>query len=202
MIRHGMTMGNLQKRYIGSTDEMLCDEGRRELCDGLEKNRYPVVDIVYASPLRRCIETAKLIYPGREVRLADEFRECCFGIFENRSYEELRDTKAYKQWLDSGGEVAFPGGEARSDFVRRCEAGMNRLFREWKKEPDKWHDRRIAFVVHGGTIMALLSAFDSRRKSFYEYQVENGGGFVCRSGLSEPFVIEVEKRIMIGGENC
>lgn len=34
-IRHGKTAGNLERRYIGRTDEPLCDEGIAEI---LEKN--------------------------------------------------------------------------------------------------------------------------------------------------------------------
>ena len=31
LIRHGMTKGNLEKRYIGCSDEVLCQEGIRQL---------------------------------------------------------------------------------------------------------------------------------------------------------------------------
>ena len=54
LIRHGRTAGNLERRYIGSTDEPLCPEGRREV-SGL---RAPEADRVFASPLKRCLETA------------------------------------------------------------------------------------------------------------------------------------------------
>ena len=30
-IRHGKTAGNLERRYIGRTDEPLCDEGIAEI---------------------------------------------------------------------------------------------------------------------------------------------------------------------------
>lgn len=200
LIRHGMTVGNIQKRYIGSTDEALCPEGMQALNTGVEKKRYPEADVIYASPLKRCLETAEILYPDKRIRLVEEFRECSFGIFENKNYEELKEIQAYQQWLDSGGEAAFPGGEAKTDFVRRCEKGMNRLVREWKQEPEKWNDKRIAFIVHGGTIMAILSVFDLERKSFYEYQVENGGGYVCEAAISGPFRVKVTDRIILGGD--
>ena len=46
LIRHGRTAGNLERRYIGSTDEPLCPEGRQEI-SGL---RAPEADRVFASP--------------------------------------------------------------------------------------------------------------------------------------------------------
>ena len=55
LIRHGQTQGNLERRYIGSTDQPLCPAGREAL------GPLPPVDRVYASPLRRCRETAALL---------------------------------------------------------------------------------------------------------------------------------------------
>lgn len=200
MIRHGMTMGNTQRRYIGTTNESLCPEGIRALEAGITENCYPAADTIYVSPLKRCIETAELLYPDKKVHLVEEFREINFGIFENRNYEELKNLPAYQQWLKSGGEAAFPGGEAKTDFVQRCKRGMDRLIGEWTKDPGKWCDDRIAFVVHGGTIMALLSLFDIEKKTYYEYQTENGCCYVCETDLSAPFTLEVKKHIGIGGE--
>ena len=34
-----------------------------------------------------------------------------------------------------------------------------------------------AFVVHGGTIMAILSAYAESGKGFYDWQVKNGSGY-------------------------
>ena len=201
MIRHGMTTGNTQKRYVGTTDESLCTEGVQALETGITEGCYPAVDMIYASPLRRCIETAKFLYPGKKIQLVEEFREINFGIFENRNYEELKSLPVYQQWLDSGGESAFPGGEAKTDFVHRCKRGMDRLLGEWTKDTAKWHDQRVAFVVHGGTIMALLSLYDMEKKAYYDYQVRNGCGYICETDLSMPFMLKVKRHIMIGGEH-
>ena len=37
--------------------------------------------------------------------------------------------------------------------------------------------KKIAFVVHGGTIMSVMEAFDQEKKEFYHWQVKNGKGF-------------------------
>ena len=63
-IRHGKTKGNMQSRYIGTTDEGLCKEGINELRNN--KDIYPKADIVFTSPMKRCIQTAEVIYPGIE----------------------------------------------------------------------------------------------------------------------------------------
>ena len=36
-----------------------------------------------------------------------------------------------------------------------------------------------AFIVHGGTIMAVLTELSEDVHEFYHWQVENGGGYVA-----------------------
>ena len=63
LIRHSKTAGNLMGRYIGTTDEPLCEEGIRLL----ENRSYPAAELVYVSPMKRCRETAALIYTAGTV---------------------------------------------------------------------------------------------------------------------------------------
>ena len=168
-IRHGQTKGNEEKRYIGRTDESLSQKGIEEI-----KNRlYPDVDTVLVSPMKRCVETAKIIYPDSKYIICNDFRECDFGIFEGKTYEELKDREEYQAWLDSGGTIAFPEGEEQKEFRSRCVRGMlcqvDRLCKE--------NVESAAFVVHGGTIMAVLEQLAEDQKDFYHWQVENGGGY-------------------------
>ncbi|MCI9339747.1 MAG: histidine phosphatase family protein, partial [Dorea sp.] len=57
MIRHFMTPGNVSHRYIGTTDESLLPGQTAAFA-------YPAVEAVAVSPMKRCVETAKIIYPG------------------------------------------------------------------------------------------------------------------------------------------
>lgn len=158
LIRHGMTDGNYKRRYIGTTDESLRDTKCIE-------GQYPGCDRVVSSPMKRCIETARFIYPDKELVICEKLRECDFGDFENKSYEDLKDDAYYRKWLDSGGTLPFPNGEAHADFTKRCVQGFYELLT----------DADTAFVIHGGCIMAIMqSVFGG---VFYDYQVKNGCGF-------------------------
>ena len=79
LIRHGKTAGNLLGRYIGSrTDEPLCDEGR----EGLAGKQLPEVERLYVSPMKRCVETAEILWPGfdrKKMQKVTDLRECDFG---------------------------------------------------------------------------------------------------------------------------
>lgn len=100
-------------------------------------------------------------------------RECDFGLFEMKRYEELKEIPAYQEWLESNGTIAFPEGEDPELFKQRCVEGfcecVDRLISEGVK--------KAAMVVHGGTIMAVLSRIDEEKREFYHWQPENGGGY-------------------------
>ncbi|MGN0107461.1 MAG: histidine phosphatase family protein [Hominilimicola sp.] len=160
LIRHGMTEGNYKKRYIGTTDEDLRDTKCLE-------GEYPDCDRVVASPMKRCVQTARFIYPDKQIKICEKLRECDFGDFENKSYEDLKDNADYQKWLNSGGKLPFPNGEAHEDFAWRCVEGFF--------EMTGGRTADTAFVIHGGSIMAIMQRLFGG--GFYDYQVKNGCGF-------------------------
>lgn len=169
LIRHGKTIGNVQKRYIGKTDESLCTEGISELTE----REYPKTEIVISSPLKRCTEMAEIIYPDKKILVYENLRECDFGAFEGKNYSELNGNEAYQRWIDSGGTLPFPNGESHEAFKKRCaDAFEAAVFNNCASES-------IAFVIHGGTIMAILEKFAVPKGGFYDFQVGNGCGFIA-----------------------
>ncbi len=169
LIRHGMTEGNKTGKYIGITDEPLSPEGR-EMLAGKE---YPTPELVFASPLKRCRETAEILFPGVRVMAVEELAECDFGHFENKNYLELTGNEEYQAWIDSNGTLPFPGGESREDFQSRVLQGFRRVLQECGDR----NIRRAALVVHGGTIMTIMERYGKPEKSFYEWQLKNGEGY-------------------------
>lgn len=171
LIRHGKTPGNQKKQYIGSTDESLSERGRLELKLLTSQGIYPSVEEVYSSPLRRCLESVELVYPGLPYHTVTEISECDFGEFEKKTYQELKDRKDYTDWI--GGKESPPGGEGILEFKQRVIRG----FEEILEMAFMRKQENIAVFLHGGSIMAILEKCTKKQDSFYEYQVENGRGF-------------------------
>ncbi|MBQ3842183.1 MAG: histidine phosphatase family protein [Ruminiclostridium sp.] len=167
-IRHGKTAGNLEKRYIGCTDEPLCEAGFAEL----KSVDYPECDIVISSPMKRCLQTAEIIYPNIKRTVYDDLRECDFGNFEGRNYIEMSDDPEYAEWIKKGGDAPFPNGEDSQKFRERCISGFLKAIEENRNY------KSISFVVHGGTIMSILEKYAVPRKKFYDFMTENGHGFI------------------------
>ena len=183
LIRHGKTAGNLLGRYIGSrTDEPLCDEGR----DGLAGKQLPEVERLYVSPMKRCVETAEILWPGfdrKKMQKVMDLRECDFGDFENKNYKELSGNGDYQAWIDSNGTLPFPNGESMDAFKSRCLEAFARIVEEVSGAEQEWIASgktgifRAGIVVHGGTIMAILEQYGYPKAAYFDYQVKNGCGY-------------------------
>ena len=183
LIRHGKTAGNLLGRYIGSrTDEPLCDEGR----EGLARKQLPEVERLYVSPMRRCVETAELLWPEfdqKKIQKVTDLRECDFADFENKNYKELSGNGDYQAWIDSNGTLPFPNGESMDAFKSRCLEAFARIVEEVSGAEQEWSASgktgifRAGIVVHGGTIMAILEQYGYPKAAYFDYQVKNGCGY-------------------------
>jgi alpha-ribazole phosphatase len=189
-IRHGRTPANKEHRYLGKTDESLSPEGIEALRQEKAEKIYPEIDYLFASPMKRCIETADILYPGKDPILVPQWKEMDFGLFEGKNYQELNGDKQYQAWIDSGGTMTFPQGESRPCFLQRCSQGMY-------ESVDRYREFftggvKIGCVVHGGTIMALLSIFYGGE--YFDYQVKNGRGYCCMLSLQNGRIYFTELR--------
>ena len=193
-VRHGATRGNLEKRYVGTTDEALCEEGAAEIESFRQDGLYPKVRQVFTSPLKRCVQTAAQIYPDLEPQTVEAFRETDFGLFEYRNYEKLMSSEKYRDryqaWIDSGGRDPFPQGESMKQTADRCGQAFERLL------PTLAAD--AAFIVHGGVIMGILGRYAQPRRDPYEYRCANGTGYLCKAEITGDGSLHrmtIEKRI-------
>ena len=168
-IRHGLTAGNLDKRYIGKTDEPLCSEGISKLSE-LD---YPECQLLICSPMKRCTQTAEIIFPTQDITVYSDLRECDFGDFEGKNYTELSSSAAYQRWIDSGGKLPFPNGESPADFRMRCVNAYQKMVSQNERYES------IALIVHGGTIMSILEKFAVPQRDYFDWHCENGHGYVC-----------------------
>lgn len=192
LIRHGATRSNQEHRYLGKTEEALSEAGRMQLEEDKGSGLFPELDFLFASPKKRCIQTAELLYPEKAPILIPEWEEIDFGAFEGKNYKELQGDKRYQEWIDSNGILPFPEGEGREEFVQRCRRGFEKMTKRIKAT-QKEVPETIGMIVHGGTIMALLSGYGGG--NYFDYQTANGRGYICtmKNFDTEPEVTELKK---------
>jgi alpha-ribazole phosphatase len=195
LIRHGATRSNKEQRYLGKTDEGLSREGIEELKEQKRKGRFPQVDYLFSSPMKRCLKTAYILYPDKEPCIIPEWTEIDFGAFEGRNYIELSGDERYQEWIDSNGTLPFPEGESREAFIKRCEKGFYRMLIQLMNfcEKNSKQEISVGLTLNGGTIMSLLSHFHGGE--YFDYRTKNGMGYICSLVWQEETVrlCEVEK---------
>lgn len=174
LIRHGATPANREHRYLGSTDEDLSQEGREALLQAKASGIYPKVDVLFSSSMKRCLSTGELLYPGQIPIVISDWREMDFGDFEGKNYQDLKDDPRYQAWIDSNGTLPFPNGESRAQFEKRCRQGFYEMLDQLS---DTKPSITVGLLVHGGTIMSIMSHFGGG--DYFDYQVPNGAGYLC-----------------------
>lgn len=173
LIRHGITQGNLDGKYIGQTDLALCPEGKKQIEALCADDIYPNVGKVYSSPLQRCLETAEIIYPEQKLMIVDEICEMNFGDFEGKTQTQLQDLREYTEWLKGGSEAAPPNGEKYGDFVLRCVEGLDTIFNDMMQHKIT----RAACVTHAGVITNLLCGCGLPKGQPADFLCDPGNGF-------------------------
>lgn len=178
LIRHAMTEGNLAGQYIGHTDMDATEAGLKQADELIEEyGGYPEVDAVFSSPLKRCLQTAKHIYPDKEPIILDDLIEYDFGEFEGKTADELKDEEAFQTWLaGTHPETPLPFGESQLAFNQRictCFASIVNGIIEAGVQS-------TAVFTHGGVIMALMTAFAIPEAPMHEWLTPNVCGYTLR----------------------
>lgn len=172
LIRHGITEGNEKRLYYGKTDLPLTEQGINAIRERVQKGLYPSNKnlLLVTSSRRRTEETLFAIYGTVSHRTDPRLDEMDFGVFEMKSYEELKKREDYQNWIsgDNWSNVC-PGGESGEQMERRFLEALADY---------KDHDTFI--VCHGGMISAYLWRLfpkDSKRHNFYEWTPKPGEGY-------------------------
>lgn len=176
LIRHGAISPTLQGRYIGTTDVPLSEEGKSALQKLDAAMDYPYAKVVFTSPLKRCTQTAKILYPAITPLVIDQLMECNFGEWENHTADELKDDAVFAKWLAGDSDVKPPRGESAADFTRRIcvmfESIVNGLMQTGTTD--------AAIITHGGVMNMLLAVYGLPQAKPFEWACDSGYGYSLR----------------------
>ena len=178
LIRHAMIEGSEDGKYIGQTDVPASEQGLAQIRSLMDENEgYPYAEVVISSPLKRCIQTAKLIYPNKEPVIINELTEYDFGDFEGCTADELKDLDTFKQWIaGTSPDTPVPFGESQTQFNARICGCFEKIVDGIIKSGTG----STAVFTHGGIIMSLMSAFAVPECPAHEWLTPNGCGYTLR----------------------
>jgi probable phosphoglycerate mutase len=162
LIRHGATTLSAEDRFAGSIDVDLSDEGRRQVERLSVRLGDDNVAAVYASPLRRCVDTASAVAAphGLSPILRDGLREIAHGRWEGlrRSEVEAQFAEEYAAWEADPFTFAPQGGECGVDVLARALPVIREIVVAHE-------GGNVAIVSHKATLRLVISSllgFDAR----------------------------------------
>jgi broad specificity phosphatase PhoE len=153
LIRHAEPDESMRGRSYGRLDVPLSAAGRRQ-AEGVALALDEMsIDAVYASPLRRALETAAPLACARglEPIVHEGLREVDFGELEGLAYAEIERERpeVYESWMRNPTDIRFPGGEAFADLRERALSAAAEI---------RAGHESVAVVAHGGVTRAILAA--------------------------------------------
>ena len=145
-LRHAHTTYNGEKRYAGTIDIDLNDQGIRDTQLAAAILRDEGYDIVIASTLKRSYETARILVDGTvPIVQTDLCNERNFGIMEGMTWEDVKQLVPPVLMIKVGNDlhtVNPKGGEPFEDVWDRAKIFRQLLFREY-------YGKSILVVSHG-----------------------------------------------------
>ena len=156
LVRHGVTKEAGEDRFSGAGDVDLIDEGRHQANRLGERLAGEGITAVYASPLKRAMETARLVagrWQGEPTPMAG-LREIHHGHWEGLKRREVEERHAaeYALWSQDPFTYAPEGGESGLTVLARAHPEMRQIV-------EAHPGGRVLVVSHKATIRLLLSTF-------------------------------------------
>lgn len=152
LIRHAEPEASVHGRVYGALDVALSKRGLHDAKKLASAVRGLALDAVYASPLRRAVETAIPLARerGLELTLHEGLREVDFGELEGRTYEEIGEDHAdlFRAWATNPSAIRFPGGEDYVGLKARVLTAVEEI---------RERTTSAAIVAHGGVNRVVLA---------------------------------------------
>lgn len=153
LVRHGKIDSGKERRYIGNTDLPLDKEGENQAKKLQNYFTSIEIDKAYASPLIRCVETARKILENKNItaNIVDGLREINMGEWEYKSFAYIKESfsKEYQERGKAMDSYAPPKGESFRELQQRVMPIFNEII--------KGGDENILIVAHAGVNRVIIS---------------------------------------------
>ncbi len=155
LVRHGETCWNKDEIFRGRIDVKLNEHGLEQARLTAAALRDLAFSAIYASPLRRAAETARLIAEphGLPVIIEPGLTDLDYGSWQGLSHEQVQEQQpeVYRQWVDNPQLVHFQGGEGLADV-------RSRVLEVYRLLAERHHDQNVVTVSHRVANKVLLCA--------------------------------------------
>ncbi|MHA2108053.1 MAG: histidine phosphatase family protein [Candidatus Hodarchaeales archaeon] len=175
-VRHGESEANVLNIFSNTGYKHgLTDRGTmqvKSLVKILELS-YSNIDKIICSPLKRAVDTAKILEEKIGVKYEIDSRLIEFSVgdlegkSDSKSWTKFMDL--WNEWFENGNlEASLPGGESLSQISKRIKNFLDDVKQRYSDNPNV----EIIVVCHGGVIMSsfpfLVSNLSQKFRKFFQ----------------------------------
>ncbi len=187
LVRHGETETNRLGKIQGVSQAPLNERGLEQAAAAAKALAEEKPFSLYASPLRRAVQTADAIAGRTDVEVVIEpgLIEMDVGQFEGLSGRQLRERfpDVMRSWDEDAFKTVMPGGESLATVRERAWRTIKRL-------ADTHADDTVVAVTHNFTIqMILCTALGMEPNNFRRLRVDLGS--ITRLLVSSERIVQV-----------
>ncbi len=171
----------------GGSDTELSETGRVQAQRLGEALRDIKVDAIYSSPLKRALETARIIASHHKlpVEIEPDFREIEAGELEGLSLAEFSTSfsQFILRWREGAGQERLPGGESVVDLAERVWRGIQRI-------KEKHNGGTVIVVSHFFcVVVAICKALGLPLTTIERIRVQTGSISIVDLDESQPRLV-------------
>jgi alpha-ribazole phosphatase len=185
LVRHGVTLNNLEDRFTGQADVPLSALGHHQAAAVGERLSAEPLDVIVASDLQRTRATAQMIAHHYTLSVQEDanLREMALGEWEGLTYAEVvtRNAACLHRWQMDSANYAPPGGETATQVRDRVVRALG----HWQEQ---YPTGIVLWVTHAGVIEVLLChllGMDLNRR--HQFRLENAS--ITELDLSRKYAI-------------
>ncbi|MBP2058169.1 putative phosphoglycerate mutase [Lactobacillus colini] len=171
ILRHGTTELNKLAMIQGSSvDPSLSEDGRQFAQKAAQNFNAAQFDVVYASPLKRAQETARIFAGNKEIITDDRLKEMDYGSWDGKASSDLK--KKYPDAFDSQGLTTDNMYKYAADIEARShlESRLVDFFEDiYQKHPDD----KVLVVCHGVVARMTCAHYLTNGDISYFGQMDN-----------------------------
>jgi probable phosphoglycerate mutase len=173
IVRHGETEWNADGRFQGKRDTSLSERGLHQGALVAEYLSGHEFEAVVSSPLKRALDTGKLIASAcgcEKLEVMDELAEICHGDWEGLLSDDVKNRwpRLVALWHELPHTVVMPGagGESLRSVQIRALTAVRRINDAYSGD--------ICVTTHDAVIKVLLCHFlNASLSSYWHYQIAN-----------------------------
>jgi len=168
LIRHGETESNKKGIFRGRLDIPLSETGREQAKFTKDYFNSINIEAVLSSPLIRAVETAKIIFPEKEIIIDERLNNLDLGSWSGIEKEKIKmeNPQMWKLWTETPEKIVFPAGESIWDVYKRvCNLLESIKIMTYEK---------ISLISHRSVLKTLIAcAVGLKNDFFWKFHLDN-----------------------------